>query len=278
MPDSPSPPSLPLRPQTPPRISALPPVERRVAILETDSRFRRQMCEAFDRDGWRCRSYTQGRALLQDLQRYSPHVLLACTQLPDLDCDTLVRQIRNMPPGAHTPELVLTNSLPSSGLSEHAAWATSRLLPRPFSCQELLQHVRSLLNQPYLIGLVDRHHLLAESRSLVEVGPIAVEVHQAAYMDLHAWQNRQGRVWVSGREIHTTVKEYRLAEVFFQRLGLPVPREDLIQAAWAVDPPDDSRTVDAHVSRLRTRLALVEARGFRLRTRYKFGYQLDYIS
>lgn len=257
---------------------ALPPLERRIAILETDPHFRRQMAAAFSQDGWRQRSYSLGQSLLKDLQRFSPHVVVSCTRMTDLRCEDNVSAIRKAPPGVYRPELVLTDRLPPGGLSQDSAWAYSRALARPFTCQDLLRHVESVLTQPFLQGLVGQHQLHAESKSLVEMGSVALEVHQAQYISFHDWQHRHGRVWLAGREIHTSLKEYRLAEVFFQRIGLRVPRSDLAQAAWAEEPPEDSRTVDAHVSRLRNRLSLTESAGFRLQSRYKSGYQLDYIS
>jgi DNA-binding response OmpR family regulator len=70
-------------------------------------------------------------------------------------------------------------------------------------------------------------------------------------------------------------KEYALAVLFFQNVGRALSRETIIHNVWGRGENIPSRTLDTHVSRLRTRLNLRPAQGWRLIPVYSFGYRLD---
>lgn len=72
-----------------------------------------------------------------------------------------------------------------------------------------------------------------------------------------------------------TPKEFQLATILFNNLARPLSREYLLRRVWGQRPDLETRTLDAHVSRLRSKLRLRPANGFRLTTVYGFGYRLE---
>ena len=78
-----------------------------------------------------------------------------------------------------------------------------------------------------------------------------------------------------GRRIELTDKEYALAEFLFQRAGNVVSREHLREAVWGLQAKAQTRTVDTHMSRLRTKLGLGGEHGWRLASVHQFGYRLE---
>jgi DNA-binding response OmpR family regulator len=72
-----------------------------------------------------------------------------------------------------------------------------------------------------------------------------------------------------------TPKEFQLASLLFNNLARPLSREYLLRRVWGQRPDLETRTLDAHVSRLRSKLHLRPANGFRLTTVYGFGYRLE---
>jgi hypothetical protein len=72
-----------------------------------------------------------------------------------------------------------------------------------------------------------------------------------------------------------TPKEFQLAMILFNNLARPLSREYLLRRVWGQRPDLETRTLDAHVSRLRSKLHLRPANGFRLTTVYGFGYRLE---
>lgn len=82
------------------------------------------------------------------------------------------------------------------------------------------------------------------------------------------------RVEVDGAEITLTNKEFDLAYFLFRRRGEPVSRREVGERVWGHGPAIESRTLDAHVSRVRRKLRLDRGTGWRLAAIYGFGYCL----
>ena len=59
------------------------------------------------------------------------------------------------------------------------------------------------------------------------------------------------RVWVGGREISLTNKEYRLLLYFVENRNIALTREQILERIWGFDYEGDIRTIDTHVKMLR---------------------------
>lgn len=74
-----------------------------------------------------------------------------------------------------------------------------------------------------------------------------------------------------------TQKEAQLAQLLLQNLGRPLSRAFIQERVWGAEPELPTRTIDTHVSRVRTKLGLRPEHGYRLATVYGYGYQLEHI-
>ncbi|ALU91344.1 response regulator transcription factor [Herbaspirillum rubrisubalbicans] len=72
-----------------------------------------------------------------------------------------------------------------------------------------------------------------------------------------------------------TRKEAELALLFMQHLGRPLSRAFLLERIWGNEQETPTRTIDTHVSRIRTKLGLQPSNGYQLATVYGYGYQLE---
>ena len=79
------------------------------------------------------------------------------------------------------------------------------------------------------------------------------------------------RVFLREEEVPLTPQEYSLLEVLITNRNLALSREKLLNLAWGYDYEGESRTVDAHIQRLRKKLELEN----RIQTVYKLGYRLS---
>lgn len=82
------------------------------------------------------------------------------------------------------------------------------------------------------------------------------------------------RVSRNGKEIALTVKEFELACLLFRHFGQPLSRVTIEETIWFSNTNELSRTIDTHVSRVRSKLCLKEEYGYRLQQVYGYGYQL----
>lgn len=85
------------------------------------------------------------------------------------------------------------------------------------------------------------------------------------------------RFEIDGKQVSLTEKETELAMYFFGRIGVLLSRAHLIQVVWASNADVDTRTVDVHVSHLRSKLKLVPDFGWRLTSVYHQGYRLEQV-
>jgi DNA-binding response OmpR family regulator len=72
-----------------------------------------------------------------------------------------------------------------------------------------------------------------------------------------------------------THKEAELALLLLQHLGRPLSRAFIQERIWGAEPELPTRTIDTHISRVRTKLGLKPEHGYRLATVYGYGYQLE---
>lgn len=77
------------------------------------------------------------------------------------------------------------------------------------------------------------------------------------------------------RVVAMTQKEFDLALVLFRNAGRPLSRNHLRELVWGGDADVSSRTMDTHVSRLRSKLALGSSAAYRVMPVYGYGYRLD---
>ncbi|MCB1733648.1 MAG: response regulator transcription factor [Gammaproteobacteria bacterium] len=85
-------------------------------------------------------------------------------------------------------------------------------------------------------------------------------------------------VMVNDEAIELTKKEYELARFLFENANRVLSRRLLLARVWGLHSDLYTRTVDAHMSRLRKKLALIPANGWRLSSIYGRGYQLERVT
>lgn len=85
------------------------------------------------------------------------------------------------------------------------------------------------------------------------------------------------RFSLNGAPVKMTEKEIELALYLFTRIGQLLPRGHLIQVVWGSSPDIDTRTVDVHISHLRSKLGLLPENGWRLTSVYRQGYRLERV-
>ena len=79
------------------------------------------------------------------------------------------------------------------------------------------------------------------------------------------------RVYVSGKEVNLTAKEFDLFELFLQNKNIALTREQILEKVWGFDYLGLTRTVDIHVQRIRDKLDLKD----NIKTVFKVGYRLE---
>ena len=82
---------------------------------------------------------------------------------------------------------------------------------------------------------------------------------------------------MDGVPVHLTTKDFDLAVLFLQNVGRLISRARILQTVWGTRKSAKSRTLDTHISRVRTRLELNESSGWRFSAVYRRGYRLERV-
>lgn len=89
---------------------------------------------------------------------------------------------------------------------------------------------------------------------------------------------RECAITLRGAPIKLTPKEFDLAELFFSNVGKPLSRKLVCMSTWGRELDPESRTLDAHIYRLRQKLERCPENGVRLSVVYTHGYRLEAVS
>lgn len=91
--------------------------------------------------------------------------------------------------------------------------------------------------------------------------------------------NNQGRsISLNGEAVKLTNKEFELAAYLFRNAGCLVTRDFLMESVWGTRADLNTRTVDTHISRIRSKLGINPAAGWQLASIYQRGYRLFKVS
>ena len=99
---------------------------------------------------------------------------------------------------------------------------------------------------------------------------------KAAYGDFEFDLNAK-HVHVKRQLVALTQKEFELALLLFQHLNRPLSRAHIVDRVWKQTVDIPTRTMDTHVSMLRSKLGLRPEHGYRLTPIYGYGYRLEQI-
>jgi DNA-binding response OmpR family regulator len=195
-----------------------------------------------------------GKEMLNQLRRELCDMLIIDWQVPDLSGAEVLRCARDNLP-SNLPVLFMTGS---SGVEDIVAGldaGANDYMIKPIRRGELAARVQALLRRAY-----PNQHAMEEIR-----------------FGNYVFESRSGRLTMAGTHIQVTQKEFELALLFFRNLGRPLSRAYILEAVWASEVEIPSRTMDTHVSRVRSKLQLRPENGFRLAPVYSYGYRLEQI-
>jgi len=227
----------------------------KIAIVDFDLTQTESVCEILANAGHECTSFQESAELLQRFQREPYDVLVVNLQHAEEEQTNPIQAIRRQVP-ATVPILCIASSTHEEEIVASLDAGADDYLFRPIRRRELVTRILVLLRQAYPYQVSDE------------------QLHFGPYV----FEPRRGRISVMGKSVDVTTKEFDLALLFFRNVGRPLSRTLIVETVWAGNPPEISRTMDTHVSRVRNKLSLIPEHGFRLSPVYGFGYRLDQIN
>ena len=167
-------------------------------------------------------------------------LIIMDVMLPGLDGFEVIKKIPPAPVIFVTAKDGLEHRL--NGLSLGA----DDYIVKPFEMLELLARVEAVLRRTY-----KKEELFCLDNTVVDLSSRMVKV--------------------DGVEIDLSPREFELLEVLIKNQNIALSRDKLLELAWGYDYGGETRTVDTHIQKLRSKLGWEN----RIKTLYKLGYRLE---
>lgn len=187
--------------------------------------------------------------------------------------------------GAAFDLLILDWSLGGEAALQAAEWAQANLSPPPpilivadTADPEAIVAGLNAGADDFLTPPLKPSVLLARVNAVLRRTQPAEPVARTETFGSHVFDPGRLSATVDGEEVVLTAKEYALALAFFRNLDQALSRTWLLETVWGRNPTLATRTLDSHVSKIRTKLGLRPDRGYLLAPVYSYGYRLERVT
>jgi DNA-binding response OmpR family regulator len=223
----------------------------RIAVLDDDPILRELIKATLEHHHHVCHTFADGASLLRDVRHETFDLLIVDWHLPDMEGTEVVQTVRHMC-GQQLPILFITRRQDERDVIEALSRGADDFMSKPLRIGELVARMTALLRRAYPEAMGSR----------LVFGPYSFDAERRS-LSKH------------GEMIELKNREYELALFMFRNPGRLLSRAHLREAVWGDINEAPSRSLDTHVSRLRTKLELTDANGYTITATYGMGYRLD---
>jgi DNA-binding response OmpR family regulator len=199
-----------------------------ILVIDDDEAVRQVIAVMLENEGFRSILAADGKTGLQEAFASRPSLIIVDLRMPGLSGVDVCKAIRSA--GMQTPLIVLSavgDEIDKVLLLEIGA---DDYMVKPFGTRELLARIRAVLRRTN-----------PETNPIISFSDVEVDLER------HSVRRK-------GEEIKLTRAEFKLLAFFLQNPDRPLTRDVLLNSVWGYEAFPNTRTVDAHVVRLRQKL------------------------
>jgi two-component system response regulator RegX3 len=223
----------------------------RILVVEDEDSFSDPLSYLLRREGYDVAVADDGRAALEEFDRNGADLVLLDLMLPGIPGTEVCRQLRAR---SNVPVIMLTAKDSEIDKVVGLELGADDYVTKPYSSRELVARVRAVLRRG------------AEPEILVpatvEAGPVRMDVERHV-------------VTVNNASVPMPLKEFELLEILLRNAGRVLTRMQLIDRVWGSDYVGDTKTLDVHVKRLRSKIEPDPAQPRHLVTVRGLGYKFE---
>ena len=226
----------------------------RIVFLEDDQTQAEAIIGWLKEAGHDVKHYIHAKPFLQDCGKESFDLFLFDWGLPDLsgeDALVIIRKER----GLDTPVIFATSRDSEEDIVSALNNGADDYMIKPIRKMELLSRIDALYR---------RSRALVTEDTILSYPPYQIDTLKRT-------------ITTNGEPIELTGKEFDLSVFLFKNIGRLISRGHILETIWNKNPNVMTRTLDTHMSRIRTRLNLRPENGFRLTPIYNYGYRLEKV-
>lgn len=227
----------------------------RVALLEDDPDQVALFGGWLKMAGYTCEHFDNGKTFVRNIKHDSYDALILDWMVPDMDGFQVLRWVRENFDWPIPVVFVTARDLEDDIVRALEEGADDYIV-KPAKQREFIARLNAVIRR---VNPVD------EGQTVIEHEPFLIDL-----------ANHQ--VQRNGERVEVTQKEYELIVFLFRNLGRVLSRGHILESVWGRNPDINTRTVDTHVSRIRSKLSLAPDTGWKLSSIYQHGYRLEKLT
>ncbi len=230
---------------------------KRILVVDDEKLIVKGLKFSLEQDGYLVDTAFDGEMALEQAGKNDYDLIILDVMLPGKDGMEVLRQIRER---SMTPVMMLTAKGDDMDKILGLEYGADDYITKPFNILEVKARMKAILR---------RNEVAAAQRREQEDMTLA-----AGLLSLRP-ESRQ--VFMDGREIVLTVKEFDLLEHLMRNPNKVYSRENLLSIVWGYDYPGDVRTVDVHIRRLREKIERTPGEPEYIMTKWGIGYYFSLL-
>ena len=228
-----------------------------ILLVEDEESFIDALTIGLKKEGFRVEVARDGMEALAKFDSVRPDLVLLDVMLPKISGIDVCRQLRKK---SQVPIIMVTAKGAEIDTVVGLEVGADDYITKPYRMRELVARMRAVLRR----SSDESNNMGDLDGNAMEVGTIALDPDQH-------------RVLVHGQEVTMPLKEFELLHILMANAGRVLPRETLIDRVWGTDYVGDTKTLDVHIKRLRSKVEDDPAVPTRIVTIRGLGYKFEKI-
>jgi len=223
---------------------------RKVLVVDDEKLIVKGIRFSLEQDGMEVACAYDGEEALQLVKENDFDIILLDVMLPKLSGFEVCQQIRDF---SNVPIIMLTAKTDDMDKILGLDYGADDYMTKPFNILEVKARIKAILRR------LDKQDKKNGGTSFIEVSDMRLDCEGR-------------RVYIEGREINLTTKEFEVLELLISNPNKVYSREKLLNLVWGADYPGDVRTVDVHIRRLREKIENRPSDPKYVHTKWGVGY------
>jgi two-component system phosphate regulon response regulator PhoB len=226
---------------------------KNVLIIEDEQDLAELLAFNIEKEGYTATCIHDGKRGLERAVAHIPDLILLDLMLPGMLGTDICKMLRKDPRTAHIPIIMITAKSDEIDRVVGFEVGADDYIVKPFSMREMLLRVKAVMRR------LERDAMAPQTADLLTIGEITIDKQRFTVLSID-------------NEIELTSTEFKLLLYLAEKRGYVQSREKLLEKVWSYNNVGDTRTVDTHVTRLRSKLGVP---GDMIKTVRGFGYKIE---
>lgn len=223
---------------------------KKVLVVDDEKLIVKGIRFSLEQDGMEVDCAYDGEEALVFAKNKEYDIILLDLMLPKKDGLEVCQLIREF---SDVPIIMLTAKGEDMDKILGLEYGADDYITKPFNILEVKARIKAIMRRARKPAQQEEHF------RVIEVGDLRLD-------------SESRRVFISGREVNLTAKEFDVLELLVYNPNKVYSRENLLNIVWGYEYPGDVRTVDVHIRRLREKIETTPSEPRYVHTKWGVGY------